>query len=260
MADRPATNWLSYGAGVNSTALLVALLDGRVQADPWRIVWADTKDEKDATYDYVFHVVQPLLRRHGRTLEIVCDREGVIERWERLQVTGSRIIRACTRHAKIDPIKRHIRAHGGKDDVQLIGIDAGESHRAKPGYEGELRRRFPLIELDWAREECVEAIVAAGLPLPEKSGCWHCPFMRVREIEALAQQQPEKFRRIVALEKAANAAHPSTDGVTRTHWGDRPALEWAARACAKNTSGPLFQAVDPDPPCVCFDGDDTDGE
>jgi 3'-phosphoadenosine 5'-phosphosulfate sulfotransferase (PAPS reductase)/FAD synthetase len=242
---KPLTHWLSYGAGVNSTAVLVALLDGRIQADPWRIVWADTHDEKDETYDYVFGVIQPFLRKRGRVLEIVCGREGVLGRWERLSVTGSRLIRSCTEESKILPIKRHILAHGSPADVQLIGIHADEAHRAKPARSGELARRYPLIDLDWGSDECREAIEAAGLPVPVKSGCWHCPFMRRREIVDLAISAPCKFDRIVKLEDAANAKHPSEDGTPRMQWS-KPAREI-------RDGGALFADAANDKPCACFD-------
>jgi hypothetical protein len=239
-------HWLSYGGGVNSTALAIMLCDGRLpQYAPFRVVWADTKDEKDETYDYVFNVIQPYLRRHGVTLEIVCDSVGVIERWERTNFVGSRKFRSCTDHAKIQPIKRHLAAHGTPADIQIIGIDAGERHRAKE-RDGIV---FPLVEMELDRNDCAKIIEAAGLPLPVKSGCWHCPFMRVSEILELATKHPQRMRRVIALEMAANK-----DGRKTHQWNDTPAIDYAKRACAKESSGPLFQEVEPDQPCACYDG------
>jgi 3'-phosphoadenosine 5'-phosphosulfate sulfotransferase (PAPS reductase)/FAD synthetase len=249
------THWLSYGGGVNSTALLIALIDGRVKAEPWRVLFSDTMDEKDETYAYTYGVLMPYLRQQGRSLEIVRPAEGVLERAERLSVTLSRTLRTCTVEAKIMPINRHIKAHGSPDDVQLIGIDAGEAHRANHETRpGDLAKRYPLLELDWDRDDCVEVIKAAGLPVPPKSGCWHCPFMRKAEVISLAINMPDRFGRIVKLEDAANREHPSDDGRPRTQWGDRPAREWARLACDSKSSGELFQGVDPDPPCACYDG------
>lgn len=251
-------NWVNYGGGVNSTALLALLTDGKLpQYAPWRVVWADTGDEKESTYDYIFSVIQPWLRKHGKTLEVVCDNESVLERWERLGIVGHRVNRSCTLHAKIRPLVRHIKAHTRKHDsiVQLLGIDAGESHRARPAYKADgFEKAYPLVDLDIDRDECVRIIEAAGLPVPEKSGCWHCPFMRVRDILELATESPEKFQRIVALEKKSRELFPVDEGKVRAQWGDRPALEWARRACDQKSSGPLFQEEHPDPPCGCYDG------
>lgn len=248
MRTEQHTNWLSYGAGVISTAMLVALMDGRVKAEPWRVVWADTKDEKDETYSYVFGTIMPWLRARGRTLEVVCGQEGVLERWERLEVTGSRIVRACTSHAKIYPMRRHVLAHGTVGDTQLVGIDADEQHRAKQPSDDKLKVRYPLIELDWGRDECVEAIKGAGLPVPPKSGCWHCPFMRKAEVVQLAISAPCKFERIVALEDAAAAKH----GQRLNQWGNKTAREW-------RDGGSLFVDASKDLPCACWDGDVGEG-
>jgi hypothetical protein len=72
-------------------------------------------------------------------LEVVRPEETILERWERLKVTGSRLLRGCTVEGKIKPIERHVAANGG--GVQLIGVDAGEAHRMPD-------RVRPLVDLD----------------------------------------------------------------------------------------------------------------
>lgn len=106
--------WLSYGGGVNSTALVILLVRGKLpQYQPWRIIMADTGDEKERTYAYVRDVFSPWLEQHGKTLEIAKPKETVLGRWQRLNVTGSRIIRACSIEGKIKPIEKHIAENGG---------------------------------------------------------------------------------------------------------------------------------------------------
>ena len=239
-------HWLSYGAGVNSTALLVALIEKKVDAHPFRVVFSDTQDERDETYDYLYHQAMPYARKHGVTIEVCRGYEGVLERWERLSVTGNRIMRTCTKEAKTTPIGKHIRAHTHKEQaiVQLIGIHADEQHRARPANLGESEKRYPLIELGWGPEECREAIERAGLPIPVKSGCWHCPFLRKQQVIDLCISAPCKFDRIIRLEDAANAKHPGD--TVRTQWGDKPAREW-------RDGGSLFADASKDLPCGCMD-------
>jgi len=234
--------WLSFGGGVNSTALAVLLATGRLsQYEPWRIVFADTGEEQDHTYEFIEKHFNPWLEAQGRTLEVVRDKETVLERWERFSVVGSRQIRACTDYAKIKPVAKHIEQHGG--GIKLIGIDAGEAHRAieRPGSV------YPLVELGIDREGCETVIREAGLPSPGKSGCWHCPFMRVNEILNLARHWPCRFDRIERLEQVATAK----TGKVRYQWGDKQVAYWRERATAQKS---LFEDYDIAMPCECYDG------
>jgi len=218
-------NWLSYGGGVNSTALAVLLVQGRFpELLPFGAVFADTKTEKPQTYQYIDEHFRPWLAARGIEFVVVSAAEGVLERWERLRVTGSRIIRACSTESKIKPIERFTAGRGG---LQIIGIDAGEAHRARP-RPGKV---YPLVDADIDRDDCLRIIRDAGLPDPGKSGCWCCPFMRVQEVVHLAKADPCSFARIKRLEEVATATHgPQPDGSPRTQWGDRPAAEYERAA------------------------------
>lgn len=238
--------WLSYGGGVNSTALAVLLVRGRLpEYKNWRVIFSDTGNEKPETYQYIKNHFSPWLAENGRELEIVAPLESVLERWERLRVTGSRLLRGCTVEAKINPIKRFIANNGG--GLQLIGIDAGEAHR----MPGAIR---PLVDLDIDRDECEEIIRGEGLPSPGKSGCWCCPFMRVGEIIRLAKVEPCNFERIARLEVAATEAHGNQpNGKQRCQWGNETADYWRDRS----KQGDLLYDIDADGsvnPCGCYDG------
>lgn len=242
--------WLSYGAGVNSTALAVLLAKGEVPGvgEEWTPIFADTGDEKPDTYSWLERWGIPYLREIGHPLVTVRPKETVLERWQRLSVTGSRRIRSCTDEAKIRPQNAYRVEHGGGQE--LIGIDAGEAHRATQRRGRDVR--YPLVELDIDRDACVAIIVKAGIEVPPKSGCWHCPFMRVGEVLALAAKQPERFAVIEALEAAANAVHPSATGVPRTQWGDKPTSYWRERAVRMSQQQEAIPEAEP--PCGCYDG------
>jgi hypothetical protein len=124
----------------------------------------------------------------------------------------------------------------------LIGIHAGEAHRAKD----DPLKRYPLVEKDYDQDDCISIIKAAGLCTPYKSGCWCCPFMRKGEIIALAKEHPERFSEIVALESAAQERHP--DGV-RMQWA-MPARKYLALAA----QGDFHEELDENDslPCECF--------
>lgn len=250
--------WLSYGGGVNSTALAVLLCEGALpEFDPWEAIFADTGDEKDETYAFIEHQFKPYLARHGKTMHVCHDKESVLERWERLGVVGSRVLRTCTSHAKIRPISAYIRAHD-ESPIQLIGIDADESHRARPASEEhrDIPKLYPLVTMGIGRAACKEIIRRAGLCVPAKSGCWHCPFMRKREVLDLAKNRPDRFARIVELEDASAEIHPVEPGKVRAQWSERPAREWRKIAESEKRQGTLIDlGSDPeDAACGCYDG------
>lgn len=236
---------VSYGGGVNSTALAVLILSGRLPLREVAFVFSDTGEEKDETYAYIRDYFRPWLEARGHLLFTVAPSETVLQRWERLSVTGSRLLRSCTVEAKIRPIERFIkqRYQGGADVVQVIGIDAGEAHRAKPSTD----KIYPLVDMNIDREDCEEIITAAGLPVPPKSGCWHCPFSRVGDVLALVRDHPVRFDRIERLEHRVLEVH----GRAFYQFRDKPAAYWRERA--KQEGAPEPERETP-MPCECYAG------
>lgn len=244
--------WLAYGGGVNSTALLIMLVEGKLpQYAPWRVVFSDTGNEKDETYAYIERTIKPYLAAHGRELEIVTPPMTVLERWQFYKLVGNRTLRHCTDHAKIRPITALLKREGCLG--QLIGIDAGEAHRAKANQKDKWKEYFPLVDLDIDRDGCMEIIRDAGLCVPKKSGCWHCPFMRVAEILELAKTHPKRMAQIEELERVSLEHTPQKGDSLRAQWHNKPASYWRLRANGEIAQGQLFE-MPPEIPCGCYDG------
>lgn len=250
---------VAYGGGVNSTALLIGLhARGRV---PELILFADTGGEKPETYEYLSHLNSwlmsigfPLITQVANdgkyvTLEAECLAKGTLPSlafgW-----------RSCSDKYKRRPQDKYVAswapavsswASGGRV-VKMIGIDAGEAHRASKSVDdNKYRYEFPLIEWDWGREECLSTIVTAGLPLPPKSACFFCPASRRSEILTLADRHPELLARALAIEEGAKAILTSVKGLGRRFsWGDFIADR---RISLQSVSELPVLA------CQCFDGE-----
>ncbi len=54
------------------------------------------------------------------------------------------------------------------------------------------------------RDECIETIEKASLPLPGKSACFFCPSTRKSEIMQLKEQYPDLMDRAIAIEQGAD--------------------------------------------------------
>jgi len=191
--------FLSYGGGVNSTALLVLLHESGLWDERWEAVFCDTGAEMPQTLAYV----EAIRERYPVTV-IQADIEGkggLYDYCLHYRILFSRWQRWCTDKAKVTPLLVYMEAQGGGDAIEVIGYDAGETRRADR-WQTQRRSWFPLIEAGMNREACKEIIASASLPMPNKSGCFICPFKTPAEYRRMAEEQPELFAKAVALEEA----------------------------------------------------------
>lgn len=206
---------LSWGAGVQSTCLAaMSALGCTDRLD--LVLHADTGWERKKTYEIRDWYV-PWLQAHGLRVEIVSAGnvrlEGAhdhvhIPFWTE---TGAPLNRQCTRHFKIDIMKRFLRKHLGYTQKpphpppgsveQWMGITTDEKQRAKKSRVQYIRHRFPLLELGMDRQDCADWLKAHDLPVPIKSACIGCPFRRASEWLAMKEEAPEEWADAVAFDK-----------------------------------------------------------
>lgn len=194
-------NYLSFGGGVNSVALHLLLLDEGLDFES---VFVHHGTDWPETYDYVagfqwwlkanghrpITVLRPEFQGHKSLYSYCWHAKKAPSRWPRW----------CTSRFKVYPILRYYK----KPCFQMLGIDAGEAHRAKIHVQKNIENRWPLIERDIDRAGCVEIIKSHGLPVPPKSGCYICPFQRRAQWVELRRKHPCLFAYAVALEDRNN--------------------------------------------------------
>lgn len=213
---------VAYGAGVDSTAMLVGMAARGEYPD--LILFADTGDEKPETYAYLpvinawlksvgfpqVTVVKNARPRSGdKSLSDSCLRLGTLP----ALAYG---MHQCSLVWKRDPQHKYIRSWApaqaawncGEKVTTCIGYDAGprdscRQYKAEGKESPGFANRFPLIEWGWDRAECVRQIEAAGLPVPVKSACFHCPASKKHEIIWLRENQPAQFQKALLLEEKA---------------------------------------------------------
>ena len=209
---------VSYGGGVNSTALLIGLHQHRIPVD--LILFADTGAEHPHTYAYL-DIMDRWLKDHGmppitRVYKTTWDGKQLTLEQECLQSGTLPSIaygfKRCSLKHKIGPQDKFCNRYppcrkvwaAGKRVVKFIGYDAGEGYRSDKVLLGDLAdpkysKWYPLMEWGWDRAACMQAIENAGLPQPGKSSCFFCPSMRAEEIIHLRDHHPDLFRRAIAL-------------------------------------------------------------
>jgi hypothetical protein len=221
---------VSYGGGVQSTALLV--LAARRDIDYRTFLFANTGDDSEHpdTLAFVRQVAMPYAETH--LIELVelnrLHRRGP-HKGERktlyadLLREGSRSIpipihmaaagpgtRQCTEDFKINVLARELKRRGATAHFPAtvaLGISVDEIERARPGVDARVpvqNRTYPLLDLGYSRRDCTRIIAAAGLEVPPKSSCWFCPFHGPEAWRRLRRNRPELFERAIALEATLN--------------------------------------------------------
>ena len=191
------TTVLSYGGGVNSTAILALCKLGEL---PWPdyIVFSDTGAEWSYTYSYLDYIDREL-EKEGQFITYLTGGNKdmtLIEFCEIKRFIPSRMNRWCTDYWKKVPVNRFAKAVGSTEE--WIGIDHGEAHRAEGKYKGKV---FPLIEKEMDRHKCISAIKSVGWGIPQKSGCFICPYQKKRQWIDLKKKYPDLFTIAENLEK-----------------------------------------------------------
>lgn len=233
---------VSYGIGVDSTALLVAMHERGVRPD--LILFADPGGEKPETYAYL-PIINAWLRKVGFP-EIVTVRyepksapyttlEGKCLANETLPslAFGKH---SCSIVFKIEPQNKFIKTWtpaliawaSGQRVRKVIGYDNGAqdcrrrakadravAKKADAGHADAWQYEYWYALQDWGidRVECLRLIASAGLPLPMKSACWFCPASKKSEIVWLRDTHPVLFQRAVAMETGARDGKHGLDTV-----------------------------------------------
>lgn len=196
---------LSMGAGVQTTAMLIKFWKRYLKG---YVVFADTGDEKAETYWYIENYLKPFCKTKGIRWVTVRHKHGftLMEWCIKRKIVPIRTMRWCTGDFKIKPINRFLRAIGAKKKHPVyedIGISLDESHRANFSKKDVqyVVKEYPLLDAKITRRGCYDIIKEAGWPVPPKSGCDFCMFQKRSEIRILQKEHPERFHKIVEMEK-----------------------------------------------------------
>jgi len=213
---------ISYGGGVQSTALCVLATQGKIgQIDAALFSNVGDDSEHPATITYVREVMIPWCAERGLDVHELkrINRQGeVVTLWThlmrpesrslpipvRMSDTGAPGTRSCTADYKIAVITKWLKAHGVSKTspaAVCIGFSIDEAHRVSNRRVNPYElAEHPLLDLRLSRSDCKNIISRAGLPVPPKSACFFCPFHRPKMWSKMRRDEPELFQKSVELE------------------------------------------------------------
>jgi hypothetical protein len=225
-----------FGGGVDSTAMVLGLIEKNEPID--LILFADTGGERPSTYQHIENFSNYLVKNNYPEIVIVKskNKEGEVVTLEEDCLKRNCLpsiaygFKTCSSHFKIRPQDKYCNHwqpaidwwKTGEKCVKYIGYDAGETRRAEnaakrddPKYD----HKYPLIEWQWERQDCLDIIAKHGISNVGKSACFFCPSSRPKEIVDLYEKHPDLVQRALNMEKQAELT--SIKGLGRNYaWAE----------------------------------------
>lgn len=254
----PKLTVLSYGAGQDSTALLLMYIHDEefrkhFAPNDFVVVFADTGDEHDHTYEHLAYT-KNLCKEHGiEFVHIVPDMGYHGKGWHSLReqynthcsVGSKAFLKTCSVRLKINPIYSYLEDYiadrykllrgrkrafkefsriYGKVNV-LIGIAHGEESRmAGEDFDEEWKRMalknvYPLVQMGMNRFACQEVNRKYLAHEVKPSNCILCPWLSLPELLYMYRFMPEHYEDWVRIEKNKFAKHAEKGGKNLGVWG-----------------------------------------
>lgn len=215
----------SYGGGVQSTAALVLAAQHAIDFPLFLFANVGDDSENPATLRYMRDVALPYAQEHGIELIELTKDETLLQRVRRsprsipipmrMSDSGATGTRQCTQRFKIAVVAAELKRRGARIEAPAVlglGISLDEFHRARSSSPVPIETlAYPLIERRMDRQDCINVIVRAGIPVPEKSSCWFCPFHTLGYWRNLLRTDPAVFEAAATLEDEQNAKRAAMD-------------------------------------------------
>jgi hypothetical protein len=236
----PPTKWnfLSLGAGVQSSTLALMAAKGDVTPMPDAAIFADTMAEPASVYEWL-DWLEPLLpfpvhrvnkgslteeslrvRTSARSGETYLS-HNVPAYTINSDGSSGNYRRQCTDKHKLTPLVQFADKLRKKEAATVwIGISWDEVQRMKASQRNGVQHRWPLIERRMTRENCFQWMEANGYPKPPRSACSYCPYHSNREWRRIRDEDPESWNNAIVYEKRlqeAASSIPRLDGIPFLH-------------------------------------------
>jgi hypothetical protein len=235
----PTLTLLSLGAGVQSSALLLASAEGILPKVDGAI-FADTGWEPQAVYDQLDRLDREIAAPAGIPIHRVsvgnirADALNPDHRFAQMPTyirnpdgTDGMSRRQCTSEYKLRPVREQTRRLLGAADKPngrpgrvptgrwaetWVGFSTDEADRAEGRLDvGYSRSRFPLLEIGWDRAKCSRYLAARGFTEFQKSSCIGCPYRANASWRRMRDERPEEFADAVAFDAAMRHGHISAN-------------------------------------------------
>ena len=219
--------------GRDSTAMLFYMLDAGMPID--HIIFTDTGSEFPEMYAYLERVGEKL-KECGKEITVLNHKRGeVFEDWVFGKVTSGKregmtrglpmVTQPCywKRESKVYPFMKFLKDNNIKEYTQYIGYTYSEKKRSQVK---DTNQKFPLIEMKKCEADVDKKLLEIDLVNPlydnfERTGCYFCPYQKVRGFWLLWKKYPAQWDYMYQLEQRLN----DMDDVINPQWNIRYSMK-----------------------------------
>ena len=212
---------LNLGAGVQSSALLMKMLDYEIKR-PDVAIFADTGNEPKEVYEWLDKLIKfskneidiQIVKNTDNKGNLVQDIQSSSGRHSFIPVhikgqDGTNGIgrRTCTYEYKIKPVTQKIREILGVNNLrgkcieQVFGISLDEIQRAKSPTSKWAIHCYPLVENKITRDDCKHYFKHKNIGTPPRSACYMCPYHDNKEWKHLKNNYPDEFKKAIEFDE-----------------------------------------------------------
>ena len=191
---------LSYGGGINSSALYFYILEKNLPLDC--VIFADTGEEHKETYEAVEKMKKLCLSEGIKFMTVKSHLGNLYDYYFDKKKVMSLMKRDCTSKFKISPIRKYIRNVYGKKErfVMYIGIAYDEATRMRDSDVKYITNCYPFCDDKISRNGNLQILKKNDF-YAVKSGCIGCIYNRKKNWIKMIVESPEEFDRHLRLEE-----------------------------------------------------------
>jgi hypothetical protein len=200
---------VSFGAGKQSTYMLLTALQGMYGVIPDFAIFSDTGCEPDYVYDHIQKITNYVKIKYNfdiikvsegnimnDTLEYLSGKRKRVASLPLRLEKGGLIMRQCTYDYKIKPLRQYLqKKRNGKKNRLWIGFSFDEMNRYKPSSVQYIEHYYPLIEKKIRNSDIILWFEQNYMNIPKKSACLVCPFHSDNYWSELQRNNPEEFKK-----------------------------------------------------------------
>ena len=258
---------ISLGAGVQSSVMALKAEKGEIGPRPDCAVFADTGWEPKEVYQHL----DWLERRLSFPVHRVQSGNLRSDLGTNLNTTGHQFAsipfflinkdgsdgmarRQCTSEYKLKPIRKKVREMAGLKPGQRtpkglmvemwVGISRDEIMRVKENPDSWVTNRWPLLENDLTRRDCLGWFEKNYPERPlAKSACIGCPFHSDHEWRHIRDSAPEEFEEACAIDDQLREREGRFRGARFLHAKRIPLREVDFSTAKERGQGELFNEL-----------------